>query len=122
MNTRLRHANSISGKVLRGPANALMLTVALGTAAALHAQSADQFADKPQLGTYSLLYSFQCSPDGAHPLTGLVRDSSGNLYGTTEQGGQYGYGTVFKVTSGGTETVLHSFAGSSSDGSNPSGA
>jgi len=83
-----------------------MLT--LGTAATLHAQ---QPADKSLAGTYSLLYSFQCSPVGKYPESGLVRDSSGSFYGTTADGGQYGYGTVCKLTSGGTESVPHSFAG-----------
>jgi uncharacterized repeat protein (TIGR03803 family) len=119
MSTRLRHANSTSGKLLRAPANALLMMLALGTAAALHAQ---QSADKSLAGTYNLLYSFQCSPDGAYPEAGLVRDSSGNLYGTTFNGGQYGNGTVFKVTSSGSESVLHSFAGPRSDGEDPIGS
>jgi uncharacterized repeat protein (TIGR03803 family) len=92
------------------------MMLALGTTAALHAQ---QSADKSLAGTYSLLYSFQCGADGVGPSSGLIRDSTGNLYGTTNSGGQFGYGTVFKVTSGGTESVLHSFAGSPSDGSYP---
>jgi uncharacterized repeat protein (TIGR03803 family) len=116
MSSRLRQANSNSGKLLRGPANALLLVLALGTAAALRAQ---QPADKSLAGTYSLLYSFQCSPDGDYPDAGLVRDSSGNLYGITYNGGQYDFGAVFKLTPGGTETVLHSFAGPPSDGGFP---
>jgi len=51
-------------------------------------------------------------------------DSTGALYGTTEFGGDNGYGTVFELTySGGgwVETVLHSFGGSG-DGQNPLGA
>jgi uncharacterized repeat protein (TIGR03803 family) len=43
-------------------------------------------------------------------------DAQGNLYGTTESGGAYNNGTVFKLTPSGTETVLHSFAGSPNDG------
>jgi uncharacterized repeat protein (TIGR03803 family) len=115
MSTGFRHVNSILGKLLRAPNKALLLMLALGTAAALHAQS----ADKSQTGTYSLLYSFQCSPDAANPFAGLVQDSSGNLYSTAGAGGQYGLGAVFKVTPGGTETVLHSFAGPPSDGLDP---
>jgi uncharacterized repeat protein (TIGR03803 family) len=120
MSTRLRHANSISGRLLRAAASALALMLTLGTAAALHAQqSAAQSAERPLAGTYSLLYSFQCDPDGGYPQSALVRDSSGNLYGTTEAGGQYGYGIVFKVTPSGSETVLHSFTGPPSDGGHP---
>ena len=69
--------------------------------------------------TYSALHTFcegynQC-PDGAWPFAGLVIDAMGNLYGTTEQGGSEGSGTVFELSppsvQGGswTETVLHSF-------------
>lgn len=52
-------------------------------------------------GDLSVLYSF-CSAlnctDGERPYSGLVRDGAGNLYGTTELGGAYGYGTVWKLT------------------------
>jgi uncharacterized repeat protein (TIGR03803 family) len=70
-------------------------------------------------GTETVLHSFAGSPDGAHPYAGLVMDNSGNLYGTTENGGASGRGTVFKADNTGTETVLHSFAGGSSDGADP---
>jgi uncharacterized repeat protein (TIGR03803 family) len=116
MSTRLRYANSITRTAFRAPANALLLMLAVGTAAALRAQ---QSADKSQAGTYSLLYSFQCSPDGGFPGAGLIRDSSGNLYSTTFDGGQFDHGTVFKVTSGGVETVLHSFGSFPLDGYEP---
>jgi uncharacterized repeat protein (TIGR03803 family) len=46
-----------------------------------------------------MLWSFNGASDGQYPYeTGLVRDAKGNLYGTTEAGGEYGYGVVFKVT------------------------
>lgn len=45
-------------------------------------------------------------------------DKIGNLYGTTERGGAYGWGTVFKLNASGKETVLHSFSGGA-DGSGP---
>lgn len=63
-----------------------------------------------------VLYNFKGSPDGdgAFPAAAVAFDSSGNLYGTTYQGGAYTYGTVFQLSpsSGGqwSETVLHSFA------------
>ena len=38
-------------------------------------------------------------------------DAAGNFYGVTEVGGEYGWGTVFKLDSTGTETVLYSFTG-----------
>ena len=70
-------------------------------------------------GTETVLHSFAGSPDGARPYAGLVMDGLGNLYGTTENGGASGFGTVFKVDITGAETVLHSFAGGSSDGTDP---
>jgi uncharacterized repeat protein (TIGR03803 family) len=49
----------------------------------------------------------------------VVRDAAGNLYGTTEYGGAYGYGSVFKLTPSGTETILHSFDLNGTDGAHP---
>ncbi len=50
-----------------------------------------------------------CSPQG-----GLIFDQTGNLYGTTEEGGAYGYGVVYKLSRNSKgawhETVLHTFA------------
>jgi uncharacterized repeat protein (TIGR03803 family) len=73
--------------------------------------------------TETLLYSFQDNgADGIIPTAGLIFDASGNLYGTTGNGGSLGFGTAFKLTptAGGlwTETLLHSFGGSN-DGQYP---
>jgi uncharacterized protein (TIGR03437 family) len=80
-------------------------------------------------GAFSTVYAF-CTgqanmevascPDGAEPETALVQGKDGNLYGTTNMGGANDYGTVFKVTPSGTETVLHSF--NQTDGSYPAEA
>ncbi len=68
------------------------------------------------------LYSFTGSSDGGNPLSSLVMDVAGNLYGTTFVGGVYGAGEVFELSpnaSGGwTESVLYSFTGGA-DGANP---
>jgi uncharacterized repeat protein (TIGR03803 family) len=69
------------------------------------------------------VYSFQNNgTDGTSPLFGVVLDKAGNLYGTTPGGGAYGYGTVYKVTSSGVETILHSFNLDGADGTGPEGA
>jgi len=68
-------------------------------------------------GGETVLYSFTGGADGANPYGGLMRTSSGNLYGTTYNGGTSDYGTVFEVDKN-TETVLYSFAGGV-DGANP---
>jgi uncharacterized repeat protein (TIGR03803 family) len=72
-------------------------------------------------GKPTVLYQFQGQPDGATPLPGLVVDSEGNIYGTTESGGTFNFGTVFKLDVTGNETVLHSFAGPPNDGEQPFG-
>jgi len=71
-------------------------------------------------GGETVLYSFQKqSGDGYYPEASLIMDKEGNLYGTTDRGGANDYGTVFKVTRAGGETVLHSFGSQSGDGRNP---
>jgi uncharacterized repeat protein (TIGR03803 family) len=60
-------------------------------------------------GNLTRLYSFTGGTDGANPRASLLRDSAGNLYGTTIFGGTSGAGTVFKVNSAGIESVLYSF-------------
>ena len=69
-------------------------------------------------GAYTVLYSFTGGSDGAHPYAGLIRDSAGNLYGTTFQGGSAGAGVVYKLSPAGQETVLYTFSGGV-DGANP---
>jgi len=67
-------------------------------------------------GKETVLYSFTGGSDGATPYAGLVRDSAGNLYGTTSQGGMDNIGTVFEVDTTGKETVLYSFTGGTDGG------
>jgi uncharacterized repeat protein (TIGR03803 family) len=55
--------------------------------------------------------------DGGWPYAGLVQGADGSFYGTTEYGGDYGYGTVFKMTTDGALTTLVSF--NSMNGANP---
>jgi len=60
----------------------------------------------------SVLYQFSGTTDGAGPDSGLILDSSGNLYGTTNYGGTSGWGTVFELEHSSTvwtEKVLYSF-------------
>ncbi len=90
----------------------------------------------------TVLYSFQEKSDGGYPISSLISDKAGNLYGTTPVGGDLnctqpparlpivpsskppmeqppqGCGTVFKITPEGKETVLYTFKGTT-DGSEP---
>lgn len=74
----------------------------------------------------SILYEFGTgtSGDGNNPYGGLVMDSKGNLYGTALYGGSDGLGVVYKVTKHGKtwkETIVHDFAGGTTDGQSPTG-
>lgn len=70
--------------------------------------------------TEVVLHNFTGGKDGRQPWDGMIFDGAGNLYGTTREGGAYGYGVVFelahKLTSGWTYRVLHAFR------DNPGGA
>jgi uncharacterized repeat protein (TIGR03803 family) len=76
-------------------------------------------------GKLTVLHSFAGGSDGSYPDAGLIADSEGNLYGTTTSGGMTcsgtgnGCGTVYKISSSGTESVLYAFQGSPNDGSFP---
>jgi uncharacterized repeat protein (TIGR03803 family) len=75
-------------------------------------------------GRLTTLHSFGGAQDGAYPFAGLIqstnRAADGNLYGTTDDGGAGGHGTVFKITLSGKLTTLHSFNGA--DGGYPRAA
>jgi uncharacterized repeat protein (TIGR03803 family) len=76
---------------------------------------------------YKTLYKFTGGADGNSPRASLVRDQAGNLYGTTEFGGDHKVGTVFKLTPNSdgswTESVLYSFCSLANciDGAQPAG-
>lgn len=73
----------------------------------------------------TVLHSFTGTVvDGAQPMTGLVLDTKGNLYGTTNSGGRGidgGNGVVFKVSKAGRETVLYRFPATGAKGIRPRG-
>jgi uncharacterized repeat protein (TIGR03803 family) len=69
--------------------------------------------------TESILYSFGNGSDGSTPVAGVTLDASGNLYGTTSTGGQYGYGRVYELSANSwAEIVIHDFE-NLSDGATP---
>jgi uncharacterized repeat protein (TIGR03803 family) len=83
------------------------------------------FTGAAQAATEKVLYSFSGGPDGNGPAAPLVFDAAGNLYGTTQQGGSAGFGTVFELSPGSdgtwSERILYSFLGGA-DGSTPGAA
>jgi uncharacterized repeat protein (TIGR03803 family) len=97
-----------------------------GTASAGGAHEAGTVFSITPAGNEKVLYSFGTSIlDGAVPYAGLI-DVKGMLYGTTSQGGEYDVclgrlscGTVFSITTSGTERVLYSFGRQTDDGFYP---
>jgi len=77
-------------------------------------------------GQLNLVYKFcskQNCTDGSMPFAGVIVGSDGDLYGTTIEGGEYGYGTIYRVTRDGSLTTLYSFCKQTycTDGSFPDG-
>jgi uncharacterized repeat protein (TIGR03803 family) len=70
-------------------------------------------------GTFTSLHSFDDTTDGYEPFAGLVQGSNGDFFGTTAGGPGSNFGTVFKITSKGVYTLLHTFI--DSDGWEPEG-
>jgi uncharacterized repeat protein (TIGR03803 family) len=99
----MRRIANVFGKLNWGTRACALLALCATMATALPAQ----------IATLTTLHRF-CSKsgcaDGAQPFAGLVQATSGDLYATTYGSGTNGnYGTVFKITPGGTLTTLHSF-------------
>ena len=70
----------------------------------------------PVTGSFAIRHVFSGS-DGSRPTGRLIQGTDGLIYGTTTEGGAYGFGTVFSFDAAGTLTTLHHFAGH--DGANP---
>jgi uncharacterized repeat protein (TIGR03803 family) len=76
---------------------------------------------------FQVLHTFTGQPDGAQPFAGVTFDATGNLYGTTWEGGSYGWGAVYRISppkkkgQGWKETVLYSFDTANYDIISPEG-
>ena len=102
--------------------------LAAGLALTVFVPAASAKKVKPEQVLYDFCSKANCS-DGEYPKSGLIMDSSGNLYGTTNSGGgnvndaqcPAGCGEVFKLAPDGTETVLYNFCSQAecSDGAGP---
>jgi uncharacterized repeat protein (TIGR03803 family) len=104
------------------PAGSLVLDASgnlFGTTWAYGSGNGTVFKVVPGTSSETVLHTFTGAADGANPYAGLVMDASGTLYGTTQFGGAYLSGTVFKITASGALTVLYNFL-DGSDGGGPS--
>jgi uncharacterized repeat protein (TIGR03803 family) len=106
--------NPLAG-LIRDPAGNLYGTTDIGGAS-----NAGTIFKIDPTGKETILYTFSKPGDGEFPQSPLIRDSAGNLYGNTVDGGNNGGGTVFKYDTSGKESVLHSF-GAGNDGQYPIG-
>jgi uncharacterized repeat protein (TIGR03803 family) len=108
------------GQLIRDAQGNLYGTTAMGGANNTSGQGDGIVYKLSPDGTETILYNFGASStDGTQPRWGVVMDAAGNLFGTTYAGGAYGFGTIFRITPQGGETVLHSFAGDITDGGGP---
>ena len=69
-------------------------------------------------GAMTVVYAFTGGADGAYPYGALVQDADGSLIGTTSSGGAGNAGTVFRISSTGSFTLLYTFT-AASDGAYP---
>jgi uncharacterized repeat protein (TIGR03803 family) len=98
------------GRVISDAAGNLYGTIALGGGSGAGIVFELTNPEAPAGWTETILYNFSGGSDGSQPYGGLIFDATGNLYGTTYQGGTSNAGTVYELTpgKGGTwsETVL----------------
>ena len=101
---------------------AMALAILVPCSAATAPDAAAPDATAPKLAT---LYSFTGTPGGGFLEAGMVLSTSGVFYGTTADGGAYGWGTVYQLAPGTggawTQSVLYSFnpIGLAGDGASP---
>ena len=103
----------------------------MGAIALLSIASA-AFATQDELAArrVAVVHTFTGTPDGIQPMGGLAKGPDGGLYGTTVYGGEYGYdplsgangnGTIFRISTNNTYSVLYSFTHLQADFSNTDG-
>ena len=61
-------------------------------------------------GTFTAVHRFSAPGEGANPFASLIQGPDGSLYGTTDSGGTFGHGTVFKFDPAGTLTTFYHFS------------
>lgn len=105
--------------LISDPAGSLYGTTFNGGSGCLPYSTCGVIFELERGGNLTVLHAFSGS-DGSNPSASLLRDSAGNLYGTTKYGGNNdgcaGCGVVFQLDTAGTETVLHQFAGYNTGG------
>jgi uncharacterized repeat protein (TIGR03803 family) len=110
-----------SGQLWRSVSRTLPRVARAALAFAITLVSAVDAVQAAHAQNLTVLYRFKDDAHGGFPLSGVVMDAKGNLYGTAIAGGNNscdeGCGVAFKLDPAGKESVLHSFTGS--DGEAP---
>jgi uncharacterized repeat protein (TIGR03803 family) len=94
-------ANPYNGVIFDAAGNLYGTTIYGGVSNQTRLQYGTVFELSPSTGggwTETVLHSFGKGTDGRYPRCSLVSDAAGNIYGTTQGGGIYGYGTVFELS------------------------
>jgi len=113
-----------TGGIFRDKAGNIFGTTFFGGSSTVCKFSCGSVFELDNAGTLHVLHNFSGRSDGSRPFGPLVQDAAGNLYGIAQQGGQVtcpgfpterfpeiGCGVVFKISSKGVLTVLHTFTG-----------
>lgn len=102
MKRKDQHQPSVFEMCRQAASGALRLAV-LGLAAVLLTGSA-------QAQTFTVLHTFTgTTTDGSNPTSGVILDANGNLYGTTPDGGSANFGTLYRIDTTATFSLLASF-------------
>jgi uncharacterized repeat protein (TIGR03803 family) len=94
-----------TGSVLQASDGNLYMTASIGGA-----NNCGTALETTTAGVVKKTFSFNCGSGGAYPIGGLIQAADGALYGTTDSGGTYGYGTLFKLSrTAFVQSILHNF-------------
>lgn len=113
----------LGGLVMDGSGNLYGVTYAGGTGSKCSSECGVVFKLTNDSGVWSetVLHNFN-GANGANPAASLLRDSAGNLYGTTTDGGTAGFGVLFEISASGEAHVIHNFTNKNGDGAYPQSA
>ena len=100
-----------NGSLLLDKAGDLYGTTSFGGGAAACTNGCGTIFQVTPSGTENFLYRFTGASDGSKPQSAPIRDAKGDLYGTASEGGDFFWGTAFRLSPAGVLTTLYAFTG-----------